>query len=212
MSSITHQLRGALRSSGTGNVQQLIDNPANVFLVNNYGGIIFINVGAGSYEAHTQFLEEGRGIKAYHATVDAVRYMFIKTDCMRVISRAKPENVGACQLADKILNLRGQNNGYNYYTIEYQDWVESDKKSRIKGEKFHALVDGITNHDDDETHDYNVGGALLIAESGNALKAQHVYNYWAIASGYEPAIIDSLNPLIMRIGTMRIGINPLEVF
>ena len=86
------------------------------------------------------------------------------------------------------------------------EWIETDKECKREGEDFHALVEDDTNHKDDDIHDYHVGGALLIAKAGNATKAQQVYNYWAIASGYEQAIIHSFNPIIIGVGDMRLHI------
>ena len=185
---------------GLTDVTDTIADVNNVLLTNNCGGFIYIKVDAMTYEVHTQFLPNGRGDKAYHAALESLRYMVINTDCMRVISKASPDNVGACQLAEKCLNLKGYNGKYNYYSLDYSDWVERDKENKRVGHEFHNLVEGNTNHDDDDTHDYHVGGALSIALAGNALKAQQVYNYWAIASGYEQATINSFFPLIMTLG------------
>ena len=156
-------------------VSEIVDNPVNFLLVNEHGGFIYVNLGDGMYEVHTQFLPEGRGMSAYHAAKESVRWMFINTDCLRIISKAKPDS-GAQQLADKVLINKGFNGHYHYYSLDYMDWVETDPFNRAKGEQFHSLVEGITNHDDDEVHDYHVGGALLICEAGNPLKAQHLYN------------------------------------
>ena len=191
-------------------VTELVNNAANVILINDFGGFIYTGLGNGMYEVHSQFLPEGRGVKAYHAAVESVRWMFVNTDCIRIISKAKPENEGACQLADKVLGRKGFNGVYNYYSLEYMAWVETDKEAKKKGELFHEMVEGVTNHDDDDTHDYHVGGALLICEAGNPLKAQQVYNYWAIASGYELCDIEATHPLLLRVGDMRIKF-PLEV-
>lgn len=195
------ELKGFTDVAGT------IADVNNVLLVNKYGGFIYIKIDAMTYEVHTQFLPEGRGAKAYHAAIESLRYMFINTDCVRVISKASPDNVGACQLAEKCLNLKGFNGQYNYYSLEYMDWVERDKENKRVGDDFHRMVEGKTNHSDDDTHDYHVGGALSIALAGNALKAQQVYNYWAIASGYEQVTINSFFPLIMTVGDMRLLID-----
>ncbi len=195
---------------GVGDVTGLVNDANNVLLTNEYGGFLYIQVSPGTYEVHTQFVESGRGTKAYLAALESVRYMFIQTDCMRILSKARPENTGACRLAERVLRQKGFNGTYNYYSLEYMEWVETDKLNKKKGVNFHELVKEDTNHDDDDIHDYHVGGALLLCEANNALKAQQVYNYWAIASGYELVKIDSLNPLILSVGSLRLAF-PLEV-
>jgi len=195
---------------GIGDVAELVNDARNVLLTNEYGGFLYIQVAPQTYEVHTQFLEAGRGTKAYLAALESVRYMFIQTDCMRILSKARPENTGACQLAEKVLRYKGFNGTYGYYSLEYMEWVETDKVNKKRGVAFHVTVKEDANHDDDDVHDYHVGGAILLCEANNALKAQQVYNYWAIASGYEMVIIDSLNPLIMNVGSMRLAF-PLEV-
>lgn len=195
---------------GLGDLSPIVDDARNVLLVNDYGGFVYIQHSPGTYEVHTQFLPEGRGVKALKAAIESVRYMFINTDCMRILSKARPDNTGACQLAERVLRQKGFNGVYNYYSLEYMEWVENDPSLKAAGDRFHECVKESTNHGDDDTHDYHAGGALLLCEASNALKAQQVYNYWAIASGYEPMTIDSLNPLIISVGGLRVGF-PLEV-
>ena len=195
---------------GLGDLSPIVDDLRNVLLTNDHGGFVYIQVAPGTYEVHTQFLPEGRGAKALKAAIDSVKYMFINTDCMRILSKARPDNTGACQLAERVLNQKGFNGTYNYYSLEYMEWVETDPSNKLKGVEFHDLVEDDTNHDEDDTHDYHVGAAIALCEANNALKAQQVYNYWAIASGYEMATIDSLNPLIISVGSMRLAF-PLEV-
>lgn len=200
-------VREGAEIKGEDSYTAIVADPTNVLLENEYGGFVYVWVAPLTYEVHTQFLPDGRGPKVYHAAIDSLRYMFIHTDCMRVISRANVNNVGACRLADKALNYKGVTGEYNYYSLHYMDWVETDKRNKRQGELFHDLVKDSTDHGDDDVHDYHVGAALSIAKTGNASKAQQVYNYWAIASGYEQVIIDSLYPLILRIGTMKLLIN-----
>lgn len=195
---------------GLGDVTDIVSDVNNVLLTNEFGGFIYIKKQLGVYEVHTQFLEAGRGVKALKAAIDSVRYMFIHTDCMRILSNARPENTGACQLAERVLGQKGFNGTYNYYSLEYMEWVETDRIVKKRGEFFHTLVEESTNHDEDDIHDYHVGAAIMLCEAGNALKAQQVYNYWAIASGYELVNIDSFNPLIVSVGNMRLTF-PLEV-
>lgn len=197
-------VKDAVEVVGDGDISALVNDVNNVLLVTDHGGFLFVHVQQGVYEVHTQMLESGRGIDAYSAAVECARYMFTLTNCMRIISKARPENKGARKLAAEVLNHKGFNGTYHYYSLEYMEWVETDEIVKVEGERFHDLVEGDTNHINDDTHDYHVGGALMLCKSNNALKAQQVYNYWAIASGYEMANINSLSPLIISIGNMRL--------
>jgi len=197
-------VRDSAEVEGIGDLTEFVANVNNVLLTNKHGGFLFVSKGAGIYEVHTQFLPSGRGHRALLAAIDSLYYMFIHTDCIRVISRAKPENTGACQLADRLLIMRGNNGVYNYYSLEYMDWVESEKRNSQEGHDFHGVVD--TDHGNDDTHDYHVGAALLMAKAGNAKKAVQVYNYWAMMSGYEQATIYNYQPIIVQIGDMRLQI------
>ena len=195
---------------GVGDVTEIIQNVNNVLLVNDFGGFIYVQMAPGTYEVHTQFLEGGRGMKALHAAVNSVRWLFINTDCMRIISRAKPDNTGACQLAEIVLNQKGFNGTYNYYSLEYMEWVETDGAAIIKGADFHTMLGEEVDHQQDDIHDAHVGAALQLCEAHNARKAVQVYNYWALASGYALAAIHTQNPLIISVGDMKLAF-PLEV-
>lgn len=188
----------------------IVQNLNNFLLVNDHGGFIYRQIAQGTYEVHTQFLEKGRGIKAFHAATESVRWMFLKTDCMRIISKARPENIGACQLAERVLRQKGFNGTYNYYSLEYMEWVENDRVVSNRGMAFHHFLDDNINHDEDTTHDAHVGAAILMCENAMPRKAVEVYNYWALASGYEMAAIHTMNPLIISVGDLRLAF-PLEV-
>jgi hypothetical protein len=192
---------------GNADITSIIQNKENVVLQNEYGGFIIIKKMPGIYEWHTQFLPEGRGEPVRNAAKEALRYMFIETDCVRVISYAY--TAPARKLAEEFLKKRGNTNGMTYYSLDYLDWVETDQEAKRIGEAFHEMVKDETNHDDDEIHDYHVGAACLMATTGNIDKAQALYNQWALMSHYEPIHIEHRQPLIIRVKDMYITMRDL---
>lgn len=182
-----------------------IDNLDNYLLVNDFGGFVVINRMPGIYECHTQFLPDGRGEAVRAAVVDAFDYMFINTDCTRIITKAYKDNPASIALSKEFFKEEGETEEYYYYSRSYSEWVYNEK-NELAGRSFHELVEETTNHDDDDTHNYHVGGCLRMAKAGNYIKAQHFYNEWAVMSGYETITILKQNPLLISVGNMKIEI------
>lgn len=191
-------------------VSDFVANPFNFLLQNEFGGFLVINVMPGIYECHTQFLPEGRGEQVIEAVGEAMLYMFTKTDCTRIITKAHIENAPAKKLSNLFFEKRGQTGDYFYYETDFWSWARKSKECKKAGEDFHSLVEDSTNHEDDEAHDYQVGAAVLTAKE-NIKKAQMAYNNWAVMSGYEMMNIETLTPPVVRLGDMRLTINNGEV-
>lgn len=77
----------------------LVANFENIALVNEYGGFVFVKLGPGIYEVHTQFLPSGRGEKAVNAARQAARYMFKEAHASVLITDVPEDNSGALRLA-----------------------------------------------------------------------------------------------------------------
>jgi len=198
-------VRDGAQAKGVVDVSALIANRKNVMLQNEHGGFIIIEKMPGIYEWHTQFLPSGRGESVRECVRFALRYMFIKTDCMRIITTASTP--AAIKLASEFMNERGSNHAFRYYSLDYDQWAETDAELKAEGERFHHMIGDKKNHDDDDTHDYRVGAACLMFKSGNIAKAQSLYNQWALMSGYEPAIVENVNPLIIKNGNLLLSID-----
>ena len=187
-------------------VSALIRDTRNFVLCSEFGGFVVIQKTNQTYECHTQFLPEGRGGHVIASVVEAMLYMFTKTDCLRIVTKAHKDNPAALRLSRMFFTERGITGDYHYFDLGYHEWAGRSEACLLEGESFHNLVAEETNHDDDDAHDYQVGGALLIAKTGNIHKAQNVYNEWAVMSGYEPMILTSLNPPVAVIGDMMVTI------
>jgi len=196
---------------GLADLQPIIDNLENFLLVTEHGGFLLVNRSMGVYELHTQFLPSGRGKHVVDSGIEAFQYMFLNTDCTRVITKASPTNVSAKNLSDAFFTCRGFNQGYHYYSCDIEQWIERDEVVKQAGEEFHEIAEETTNHNDDATHDAYAGFAYLMAKNGNFDKGQYVYNRWAVMSNYEVIIIEQRQPLVAKIGYMRLTIENGEV-
>ena len=204
-------VREGAEIKGIADVTSLVEDRDNVLLETKHGGFLLINKGLGIYELHSQFLPSGRGLHVVEAGLKAFHFMFLKTDCTRVITKASPDNVGAHGLAEKFFTRRGFNQGYHYYSCDIEQWIERDEVVKQAGEHFHELVKETTNHDDDDVHDCYAGFAYLTAQSGNIEKGQYIYNRWAVMSNYETISIERRHPLVAKVGDMRFIVDNGEV-
>ncbi len=179
-------------------------DPNNVLLQNDHTAFLLLKKAPCIYEVHTQCLPQGRGPQLREAIKKAFDYMFIATDCMKVITRANEYNRASVKLSKDSFEEKGKTGHYFYFQRTIQQWLELDYGCINEGERFHKFLEGQKNHVDDQTHDAYVGAAILMAQKGNMDKAQLVYNSWCLMSGYEPIHILSRQPLICRIGDMII--------
>lgn len=97
----------------------VVANPANILLMGQYGGILFVQLQPGLYEAHTQVLKEGRGKWTVAMTQAALHWMFTRSDCFEVMSRCPEGNVAARALIKRV--------GGQFSFTNPQGWVRDDK-------------------------------------------------------------------------------------
>ena len=107
---------------------ELLKNPDNLFMANEYGGFVFINEGRGCYQLHTQFLPDGRGFKALEAAKETAAYFFTKTDGVAIRTFIQDENVAARRLARWMKFEPVEHatlNGFSgtYYLLTIKQWV-----------------------------------------------------------------------------------------
>jgi hypothetical protein len=78
---------------------QLLSNPDNIYLANEYGGFLFIKDGDRTYDVHTQILPEGRGTSLALAR-DAAFWMFTRSDAMALSTYVPYDNPAALRLTE----------------------------------------------------------------------------------------------------------------
>ena len=186
-------------------ISSIVNNMDNYFLATEHGGFLIIKVYEGVYECHTQFLPEGRGSHVREAVKAAFDYMFLYTDCTKVITKAYKDNPASVKLSDEFFNREGSTGDYHYYSREHKDWIISEANQK-EGEGFHDMIGEDANHVDDTVHDCYVGACMRTALAGNAFKAVELYNNWAYMSGYEPLILRSVHPVVVSAGDMILEI------
>lgn len=193
----------------------------NVYaLLGEHGGQVYHRLQPGLFEAHSQFLKQGRGEWAYDATQASLKWMFTRTECMEVVSRVPHGNVAARALAQAVglkpdfVNPRGwvmdgKTVAAEIFSLTVQEWMRRAPGLVEKGKWFHKRLDeelarhGAKDlaHEDDETHDRYVGAACEMFFGGQPIKAQILYNRWACMSDYHPIEVVRLDPLYVDIGT-----------
>lgn len=193
-------IKGA-KLEGISDLSQLVTTN-NVVLTYESGAFLLINKGAAVYEVHTMALKEGRGNVLRENIVLAMEYMFFQTDCERLITTAYKDNSASVALSEEYFHPKGQNEDAYYYELNYTDWITRCDLASDEGEKFHEQV--TVNHPQDHTHDFHVGGAILLLKNGNVGKGVTLYNEWAKMSGYDVINILNVTPLIMQIGEMKL--------
>ena len=210
----------------------LAEDRRNVILWGEQGGIAFLMVQPGIYEAHAQALPEGRGRWMLDFTWAALHWMFTKTDAMEVVTRVPRGNFGARALAKAVGFTKefSRPDGWVYdhrpvpvevWSLQLQGWMKSAPNLVEEGIRFHnelgaeyirmGKIDPI--HPDDDNHDRYVGAAVAMVKGGQPFKALVFYNRWAKLAGYkeisllkaEPVIIDIQESILMfKNDTMRV--------
>lgn len=115
--SIFEWVRGSHK--GPLDLAPVIANPNNILLMGQHGGILFVQLQPGLYEAHTQVMPEGRGKWTLAMTKAALHWMFTRSDCFEVMSRCPQGNLAARAL---IRRVAGQ-----LSFVNPNGWVRDDK-------------------------------------------------------------------------------------
>lgn len=196
----------------------VVQDPRNVTLWGEFGGVIFIGLQPSIYEIHTQVLPEGRGAWTVEMMDAALRWMFTKTDAMEIVTRVPKGNLGARALAQKVGFTKefDRPNGWvmdhkpvpvGVWSLQLQGWMSKAPNLARSGEEFHDLL-GIEYkkmgkieppHAPDDNHDRYVGAALEMIRGGQPFKAMVFYNRWAKLSGYQEISILKTEPVIIDI-------------
>ena len=77
----------------------LVQDPANVVLMNEHGGFMFRQFAPDQYDVHTVFLPTGRGRMARDAAMEARQIMFNEFHARRLVTFVPHDNPNALKLA-----------------------------------------------------------------------------------------------------------------
>jgi anthranilate/para-aminobenzoate synthase component I len=213
------EVRPWLGGDGAIDLTAIIENPENVVLVNEHGGWIITKIDVGLYEAHSQFLPEGRNAALIDDMREGLRYLFTATDCVELLTKVPDNNkaadglaqrAGFCELFRRESVWRdGENKcGVSYRSMTLDAWRASDDVVLSSGQWFHSRLEAekatrgstLETHTDDDAHDRAVGVAVAMIRAGNHYKAVMCYNRWAAFAGYAQIAMLSKHPPIFDIG------------
>lgn len=198
--------------AGEIDVSAVIANPTNYALVTEHGGWLVVNLDAGLYEVHSQFLPEGR-TNIVEPMRDAIHFMFTATDCIELVTRCPDDNKPALGLAraagfrevfrrdDCWEGIEGPT-GCSFQALTFDRWRSTDARLAELGDWFHQKLEAaklesgssLDVHPHDEAHDRAVGAAVAMVRAHNPQKAVFTYNRWAKFAGYAPIMLLSEHP------------------
>lgn len=178
-----------------------IADQRNVVLMGEHGGVAFLWMQPGVYEAHTQVLPQGRGEWTRALTEACIRHMFTKTNAYEIVTRV-PSGHLAAKAAAEAQGMRYEftrENGVCFrnrivdahmYSFRVQDWVPAGIGLIQTGQWFHNRLHqeadrlGIQDlpHADDANHNRYLGAAVEMVIGGQAAKGVGFYNRWVSMS------------------------------
>lgn len=220
-------VRPSLGGVGALDLSQTIADPKNVTLQGEYGGFVGVRLEPGVYECHSMFLREGRGGYALDAMREGLRYLFTRTDCIEVVTKAPEGNLaalGAARGMGFVVSFRldkgwplgdGQFGPVDCMSLPFKKWVAKDDAVQERGEWFHNRLEELTTaqgkaipvHYEELAHNRAAGASVLMFEAGNPVKATASYNLWAKTAGFPTMRLLSLNPVILDMDQVVIGIS-----
>lgn len=193
-----------------------VDNPNNVLLQGEFGGMLMIQHLAGCYEIHTQVMPEGRGGWALEMAHDCVEYLFTRTNACEVFTRVPQGNIAALALT-KACGARmeqrvtqkfgGEVVTLDIYGGRLQDWIKVAPGLEEMGREFHARLHtkahqaglNLDHHESDAWHDRHVGAAAAMILGGQWLKGGATFNRWAAMALAPMLRVISTDPLVLDI-------------
>lgn len=220
-------VRPMLGGSGTLDLTGALADPNNVALQGEFGGFVGMKLEPGVYECHSMFLPGGRGAFALEAMREGLRYLFARTDCIEVVTKVPAGNLAALGGArtmgfvasfrlDKMWPLADGTFGpVDCMALTFKKWLAKDDAVQAKGEWFHQRLEELTAsqgkmipvHYEEPAHNRAAGASVLMFEAGNPVKATASYNLWAKVAGFPTMRILSLNPVILDMDQVVIGIS-----
>lgn len=206
------QVRPWLGGEGALDLTAAVMNIANFALKTDGGGFILVQHEPGIYEAHSLFLPETRrgSIKAMREGFD---YMFVRTDCERIVTQVPDNNAPAAALA-KLAHFRpmfrreeAERGPTAYVGLSVDEWAMENSSLEKDGEWFHDALENakkekgstLPEHSHDPAHERAVGAALRMIRMGNYAKGLRFYNRWASFAGYAVLSLVSEQPLTVDV-------------
>lgn len=219
-------------------VSAQVADERNVFLFGEHGGVGFLQILPGVYEAHTQVLPTGRGEWTRRMTEACVRFMFTRTDAYEIVTRVPAGHIAAKAAAEaqgmKLeftrpngVMFRNRVVDCHILSFRVQDWIARTPELAETGQWLHDRMEAeaarlelaIPSHDPDENHNRHAGVAVEMMFGGQYTKAVTLYNRWVSIARHmrdekiQHVHLVSTAPPIVRfdIGLMRFYADDIEV-
>jgi hypothetical protein len=215
----------ARRGSGTMDVTPLVDDPNNILLMAEGGGMIFHCQEPGIYEVHTAFLKPDReklsqqGPHIRNVSLAAYRWMFTHSDALTLLTRIPAHNRAAIVFSPLVgwvtefelkavwPKLDGEMVDVTFAAIRYDDWLHKTPDVASSGRWFHQRSEEELRrhgreelrHDDDDHHDLRAGACAEMIFGGQVEKGIILYNRWARFAGYGMISLIARAPLVLEI-------------
>lgn len=219
-------VRPLLGGAGEINLSGILSSPENFGFQFDHGGFVVTKLEHGVYECHSMFLPEGRGQGVTEAMQESLRFMFTSTDCLEIVTKCPDGNkaaFGAARAMGFIKSFRlekgwplpdGELGGMDCMRLTLAKWTEKDDTVEVAGNWFHERLEELTaeigktipKHYDEPAHNRAVGASVLMLQAGNTVKAAASYNLWARFAGFPPIKILSLNPVVIDMDQVVVGI------
>jgi hypothetical protein len=211
---------------GALDLSPIIADHRNVLLEAEGGFILCCAAEPNTYQVHTAFLPDHRGLHAVDASLAAYRFMFTATDCLTLLTMV-PEIDRKTSLATRIsTRLVGFELDFamdaavwgeaeavptRFYSLHYHRWLKRNADALIKaGHAFHDRFEAERlrlgppsaprNHPDCMAHDLYAGACAEMIYGGQPEKGVCLYNQWARRAGYLQIQLLSRSPLVIDIG------------
>lgn len=187
-------------------LKPFFENTDNVGFLYNDCGFLVHCLEPGVYEVHSIALPHVRGGYVFSAATMSIRFMFLATEAMELLTRVPHGNVAATALTRKVgfEHEFSRPNGWKtadgaadveFYAMRYPSWVRHQDWLKASGEWFHSLTGISEDHEDDPAHDIYVGAMVETVLGGQPDKAAFLYNRWARFAGYGTVSIVDREPL-----------------
>lgn len=202
-----------------------MDDPNNILLMAEGGGMIFIWCEPGIYEVHTAFLRPDKrlsqnGPHIQNCCLAAYRWMFTHSDAMTLLTRLPAHNRAAVVFSPLVgwvkeferkaiwPTVEGEMVDVTFSAIRYDDWLRKSPDLAESGRWFHHRIDEemrrhgreAPRHADEECHDVRAGVCAETMLGGQPEKAIILYNRWARFAGYGQIALKATSPLVIDIG------------
>lgn len=211
------EVRPWLQGDGPLDFQEFAKNPENIVLQFEGGGWLLQGLGGCVYEVHSMFLPEYRGSNVAKCLKEAMEYVFLETDSVKLVSRLPKNNLAATALS-KIAGFRSwfSDERQDYGVVHIEDWIQKSYKCLTAGQDFRSRLEAFeessgSHLEKTDTNDAYLkasGAACLMIKQGNAAKGVWHYNQFAAFAQMPLMNLVSVAPVIVDIEGRRFhGLN-----